>query len=97
MRYQLRLYRVKEGELDDWIAEWRDHVLPLRRAHGFEVLGPWIVRGENRFVWIVGHEDFEAADEAYYKSPDRRAVEPDPVRHLAETQAWLMDPIRTDS
>jgi hypothetical protein len=91
------MYRVREGELDEWVTEWREHVLPLRRAHGFEVLGPWIVRGENRFVWIIGHEDVEAANEAYYGSPERQALEPDPTRHLAETQAWLMDPVRTDS
>ena len=96
MRYQLRVYRVKEGELDEWLAEWRDHVLPLRRAHGFEVLGPWVVRGENRFVWIIGHGDFEAANEAYYASPERRALDPDPARHLAETEAWLMDPVSRD-
>ncbi len=92
-RYQLRVYRIRDGELDDWIAEWREHVLPLRRAQGFEVLGPWVVGAENRFVWIVGHEDFESANEAYYASPERRAFDPDPARHLAETQVWLMDPV----
>jgi hypothetical protein len=92
MRYQLRMYRIHDGELDDWIAEWRQSVLPLRSAKGFEVLGPWVNRAENRFVWVIGHEDFEAADAAYYDSPERRALHPDPARHLAEAQAWLMDP-----
>ena len=96
-RYQLRVYGIKDGELDEWVAEWRDCVLPLRRAHGFDVLGPWIVRDENRFVWIIGHDDFDAANQAYYESPERQSLDPDPARHLVETQAWLMDPIRTGS
>ena len=32
---------------------------------------------------LPGHaEDFEAADRAYYSSPERAAFDPDPVRHL---------------
>jgi hypothetical protein len=96
MRYQLRLYRIREGELDAWLAEWREHVLPLRRAQGFEVLGPWVVRDEDRFVWILGHEDFDVANEAYYASPERLALHPDPARHIAEAQTWLMDPVATN-
>ena len=97
MRYELRLYTIKDGELDRWVAEWREHVLPLRRAHGFDVLGPWIISRENRFVWIIGHDDFEAANDAYYESPERQAVDPDPARHVAEAQTWLMDPLKTGS
>ena len=91
MIYELRIYRVRAGELDEWVDEWRAHVLPLRRAHGFEVVGPWVVRDESRFVWIIGHDDFAAANDAYYESPARRALDPDPARHLAETSAWLME------
>ena len=91
MLFQLRVYDVEPGRLDDWVREWRAHVLPLRRAHGFAVVGPWIVRGADRFVWILGHDDFERADAAYYSSPERRALEPDPARHLARIEQWLMD------
>lgn len=91
--YQLRSYRIKEGELDEWVDEWRQQVLPLRRDHGFDVLGPWIVRAESRFVWIIGHDEFEEADARYYASPERIALDPDPARHLAEAQTWLMEPL----
>ena len=40
-RWQLRLYRVEPGRMDDWVDEWRTHVLPPRESMGFEVLGPW--------------------------------------------------------
>ncbi|MHB8468379.1 MAG: antibiotic biosynthesis monooxygenase family protein [Gaiellaceae bacterium] len=90
MIWQLRLYRVKEGALDDFAREWRDLVAPLRRERGFQVLGPWLAE-DGRFVWLVGHEDFAAANEAYYASPERVAMEPDPARHLADVQTILLD------
>jgi NIPSNAP len=93
MRFQLRMYRIKPGEMDEWVEEWRERVLPLRRERGFSVVGPWIRREEDLFVWLIGHDDLEAANKAYYASPERVALDPDPARHLAETQTWILDPV----
>jgi hypothetical protein len=93
MEFQLRMYTIKPGELDDWVNEWREHVLPLRRAHGFAVVGPWVRREEDLFVWLIGHENLAAANEAYYASPERRSLDPDPARHLRETRTWHVDPL----
>src|SRR6185436_3656895 len=41
VEWQLRIYEIEDGELDAWIAEWREHVAPLRRRLGFRILGPW--------------------------------------------------------
>jgi NIPSNAP len=90
MHWQLRMYRVKPGELDAWVAEWRAGVKPLREAMGFHVLGPWTGDGD-LFVWLIGHDDLEAADAAYHASPERAALDPDPARHLADVQTWLLE------
>jgi hypothetical protein len=89
-QWQLRIYRAKTGELDQFVDEWREHVLPLRKAKGFDVLGPWVTE-DDRFVWILGHADLAAADDAYYASAERAAIEPDPARHLAETEHVAME------
>jgi hypothetical protein len=90
-RFQLRLYTVKPGAMDSWIAEWHEHVRRLRLAHGFAIVGPWVGEDGETFAWILGHDgDFEAADEAYYASDERRALDPDPARHLAEAKTWFM-------
>jgi hypothetical protein len=65
----------------EWLAEWRTAIVPLRRRHGFQVVGAWTA-ADDRFVWILGHDDFGAADAAYYASPERAAISPDPARHL---------------
>lgn len=93
MTYQLRMYTVKDGAMEEWLREWDAGVLPARRAHGFSVLGPWVNRPERRFVWIVGHEgDFETADKAYYDSPERAALQPPPTRHLDEVVTLMLEP-----
>ena len=35
MRFQLRVYRIEEGSLDEFVREWRELLLPLRRKLGF--------------------------------------------------------------
>ena len=93
MRYQLRFYTVKPGAMEDWLAEWNAHVLPLRRKFGFEVIGPWVADDENLFVWVLGYggeDGWEAADAAYYDSQERKSLRPDPARHLAKAEQWLM-------
>ena len=81
MQWELRRYRAKAGALDAFVAEWREHVLPLRRAKGFEVLGPWVSE-DGEFVWLLGAENLDAADAAYYESAEREALSPDPARHI---------------
>jgi hypothetical protein len=92
LRFQLREYTVEEGKLDDFVREWRELVLPLRLAQGFNVLGPWVERGSSRFVWIVGYDgDFEAANEAYYDSYERKTMHPDPARLVIETRTVSLE------
>jgi hypothetical protein len=97
MRYQLRSYRVRHGEMDEWLREWRELVYPLRLDHGFLIVGAWVNRDQDRFVWIVGHEDFECADSAYDASPQRAAMDPDPARHLVETETVALESILSET
>ena len=89
-RWQLRMYRVQPGHMDEWLDEFRARVRPLRESLGFTVLGPWVGE-DDRFVWLIGHDDLEAADAAYYASPERTALDPDPARLLAEVQTFLLE------
>lgn len=89
MQLVLRIYTIKPGELDDWVEEWRAHVLPLRLRLGFTVLGAWVSEEESTFTWLLGYDGpdgLEAANAAYYDSPERAALDPDPARHIAEAR-----------
>jgi hypothetical protein len=93
LQFQLRDYRIKPGEMDDWLEEWSSRIRPLREAAGFTVVGAWAVRDQDRFLWILAHDDFEAADQRYYASAERRAIHPDPARHLAQTEQAFIEPM----
>lgn len=85
---ELRDYRIVDGSLDQWIEEWRQGIAPLRRKLGFTIENVWTVDDESRFVWLLSHpgdwEAFEAADRAYYDSPQRTSLDPNPARLIQE-------------
>ena len=96
MTWQLREYTVRPGEMSEWIEEWRAHIVPLREKAGFQVLGAWTVDGTDQFVWIIGYDgpsSWEQANDDYYASPERKALDPDPARHLAHQEARLMSSV----
>jgi NIPSNAP len=93
---ELRIYTVQPGKMQDWLGEWRARIRPLREKLGFQILGPWIVEKDNQFLWILrytGRDSYETANAAYYKSPERKAFDPDPARHLAKTEYRLLTPV----
>ena len=94
MEFQLRDYRVKPGEMNEWIDEWRTIIYPLRLKLGFKVVGAWTKIEDDRFLWILSFEgpegSFAEAEKAYFASPERKAINPDPVRHLASTSQTMI-------
>ena len=85
---QLRDYRIRRGQLDAFVTEWRTHLAPLRRAAGFEIPAAWAVPEDDRFIWLLRHpggwDAFEEADGRYFAAPGRRALDPDPARLIEE-------------
>ena len=94
-QWQLRDYGIAEGHLDEFLDAWTRGVLPLRRAAGFEVQA-WTVPGESRFVWLLAYDGpgtFAAGDEAYYDSPERTALDPDPAQWIVEDRKLMLEQI----
>jgi hypothetical protein len=93
MTAQLRRYQIQVGRVDQFAAEWRDKVAPLRQKHGFLVKG-WRVEDCDEFVWLLEHKDresFQAADAAYYASSERQNLQPDPARLVDEARKdWVI-------
>jgi hypothetical protein len=78
---QLRDYRIKPGHMDDWIAGWNGGIVPLRQQEGFDIVGAWVDRPNDRFVWVVGYsgaDGFEAAEQRYHDLSGRLSLNPNP-------------------
>ena len=78
---QLRDYRVDPADWDRFIDLWQRQVPPLRASRGFSIEA-WIAPARGRLLWLLSYPGdvaaFEAADRAYYDSPERLAFDPDP-------------------
>ncbi len=92
MTTQLRMYTINRGKLDDFVRAWKAGVVPLRVKHGFRVDGAWVIKERNQFVWLLSYdgEDWQAKDAAYYASPGRAAVNPDPAQFIAHAEHWFL-------
>jgi hypothetical protein len=91
---QLRLYRIVQGHLDDFVMAWTTSVVPLRRVYGFEVEEAWKIREQSRFCWVVsygGSLTWQEAEAAYYGSPERAALDPDPAQWVEDPQTWFVE------
>lgn len=96
MAIQLRIYTINRGSLDAWVSEWREKIRPLRIELGFSILGAWTIEENNQFCWILQHEDDEAwdrLDAAFHASEERRAMRPDPARHIARAEHYFMNQV----
>jgi NIPSNAP len=89
MQLQLRTYTINKGALEQWVSEWRAQLVPLREKLGFRVLEAYTVPSTNQFVWLMGYDgpdSWEVADQAYFDSPMRKTMQPDPGRLIARME-----------
>jgi NIPSNAP len=96
MVMQVRIYKIHPGRMDEWLAGWRESIVPLRRKFGFEVVGAWVDRESDRFVWVLAlpaSEDWDSRDKAYYESKERRGLRPNPADCIAEDDTFLGEPM----
>jgi hypothetical protein len=96
---QLRIYTIREGKMDEWIKGWREGVYPLRLKQGFRIDGAWVLEGQNKFVWILtydGPEEWQSKDAAYYASPERAALNPDPAQHIVHNETHFITSVLSE-
>ncbi|WCB96627.1 hypothetical protein DSM104299_05392 [Baekduia alba] len=96
MLVQVRTYTIKPGAMEEFVALWRDHIVPARRAHGFAVLGAWNDPEDGTFVWAVGHaapDGWGPAEQAYYDSPERQGLPRNPADLMAGAHTKVLHPV----
>jgi antibiotic biosynthesis monooxygenase (ABM) superfamily enzyme len=96
MKLQLRTYTIQPGALEAFVAEWKTQLVPLREHMGFRVLEAYTLSATNQFVWVMGFdgEDWDAADRAYFESPERKEMTPNPARLIERMKNEFIERIR---
>lgn len=94
MERQLRVYQLEPARIDEFVALWRDHIVPARNAAGFNVEGAWLSREDAGFAWVIGYygpKTFAEASRAYYESEARRRMRPDPDELVIDSDTSMVE------
>ena len=93
---QLRLYTIDKGRLDDFAQAWHTGVYPLRRKLGYQIPFAAKIPATNQFIWLLtydGADTWEHKEAAYYASPERKLLSPDPAQWIARPEQLMVVPI----
>ena len=82
---QVRIYTVNGGMLDSWVKHFNEKIVPTSAKYGVQVLGAWVNRPQNEFIWVRTFETEEAL-KRYEDSPERAAYMAVNRQHLAKTE-----------
>lgn len=93
--YELRIYHVNEGKLDDLLRRFRDHTIALFSKHNMKSLAYWTptddpLKGKT-LVYILEHPSREAATanwQAFRDDPEWQSV-----RDKSEVNGKLVDQV----
>jgi hypothetical protein len=93
--YELRIYHVYEGKLDDLLRRFRDHTMKLFEKHGIKNLAYWTPTDEplkgKTLVYILVHPSREAATanwQSFRDDPEWQSV-----RDKSEANGKLVEKI----
>jgi NIPSNAP len=96
MLVQVRTYKIKPGLMAEFVDLWRDHIVPARAAHGYEVVGAWNDEEDGTFTWVVSHpapDGWDVAEQAYYNSPERTGLPKNPADLMDGAQTKVLAPV----
>lgn len=94
---QLRRYELVAEEREAFLRWWQEQIVPLRQAHGFDVLFAYLIPDTDEFVWAVSHAgdaaEFERADSEYTRSPGRAAAFAGIPQRVKGIKVHLVQPV----
>jgi hypothetical protein len=82
---QVRIYTINRGMLDSWISIFNEKIVPTSAQFGVHVIGAWVNRPQNEFVWVRTF-DTEETLKRYETSPERAAYIGQTSPHIAKVE-----------
>ena len=68
MFFELRQYRMKEGQKENWVRLMEERIIPFQISQGMVVIGSFVGEQEkDLYVWIRRFESEEQREELYEK------------------------------
>ena len=57
MLSQIRIYTINKGEMDNFIKHFKDDIIPLHQKISVPIVGSWVNRPQNEFIWVRSYKD----------------------------------------
>lgn len=54
---QIRIYTINKGEMDHFLEQFKKDVMPLHEKIGVPIVGTWVNRPQNEFIWVRSYKD----------------------------------------
>ena len=54
---QIRIYTVNKGEMDNFLKHFKDEIVPIHERIGVPIVGSWVNRPQNEFIWVRSYKD----------------------------------------
>ena len=61
MIYQLRIYTINRGAMDDFLTHFHDQTMPLHEKVGMPIVSTLVNRPQNEFIWCRSFTDAPTA------------------------------------
>ena len=87
---QVRIYTINRGMLDSWIQLFNDKIVPTSARFGVHVVGAWVNRPQNEFIWVRTFESDESL-KVYENSPERAQYTPLTGQHIAKIEVRTVE------
>jgi hypothetical protein len=63
MLAQLRIYTINRGEMDAFLQHFTEQTVPLHQQVGIPIVGMWVNRPQNEFIWVRTFADEQDRDQ----------------------------------
>jgi hypothetical protein len=57
MLAQVRIYTINRGEMDAFLKHFHEQTMPLHERVGIPIVGTWVNRAQNEFIWVRTYAD----------------------------------------
>jgi len=68
---QIRIYTINKGEMDNFLKHFKDDIMVLHEKIGVPMVGTWVNRPQNEFIWIRTYKDKAEARSEEQRVPSR--------------------------
>ena len=97
---QLRNYTINPGMMDSWLKLFEESIRPVHSKLGMPVERTWVNAEANEFVWVRSFKnaaEIKGKEEAYFASPERKALGDTPQKHIAKMEVRVIEPVLVGS